>query len=136
MTDDGYEVGYKKPPLSGRFQPGENGPRKGRRKGSKNMTSLLREMLDSKVSLLVNGRKRNVPMREALVMRLKKEILNGPARWIDRGLEISLQIDGRCSSDEMAHQWNEVLREDLTDEELEMLSRIVQKVAAKNAPEL
>jgi hypothetical protein len=88
------------------------------------------------VSLLVNGRKRNVPMREALVMRLKKEILNGPARWIDRGLEISLQIDGRCSSDEMAHQWNEVLREDLTDEELEMLSRIVQKVAAKNAPEL
>jgi hypothetical protein len=36
----------------------------------------------------------------------------------------------------MAHQWNEVLREDLTDEELEMLSRIVQKVAAKNAPEL
>jgi len=127
MTDGAYDVGYKKPPESGKFQKGDKGPRKGRRKGSKNIDTLLREMLDSRVRTTINGREKQIPVREALVLRIKKEILSGPTSWMDKGLEMAR----RLSSAEIAEKWQRQQVEglkNLTDEELTTLEELYEKM--------
>ena len=70
MSDD-YEVGYGKPPKHTRFQKGQSGNPKGRPKGSKNMGTLLGEVLAQKVTVTENGQNRRIPYKEAFVRRLE-----------------------------------------------------------------
>ena len=51
-----YEVGYGKPPRHTRFQPGRSGNPRGRPSGSKNLTTLLGEVLNVCASLDPVGR--------------------------------------------------------------------------------
>ena len=46
-----YEIGYGRPPKSTRFKPGQSGNPKGRKKGSKNTYSILRDILNQKVTV-------------------------------------------------------------------------------------
>ena len=64
MSDD-YEVGYGKPPKANQFQKGQSGNPAGRKKGSKNVSTLIREALDEKVDVVANGKKRRMSKLEA-----------------------------------------------------------------------
>ncbi len=65
-----YEVGYGRPPLASRFQPGRSGNPKGRPKGAKNLTTLTREKLDAKVSVREGGREKRMSKGEIGVTKL------------------------------------------------------------------
>ena len=71
------EVGYGKPPKATRFKPGCSGNPAGRPKGRKNKGSLVRELIDRKVTLLERGRKRQVSVFEALLESLVSKALKG-----------------------------------------------------------
>lgn len=79
MSDD-YEVGYGKPPKHTRFQKGQSGNPKGRPKGSKNMGTLLGEVLAQKVTVTENGQNRRIPYKEAFVRRLAAKGIEGSTR--------------------------------------------------------
>lgn len=72
-----YEVGYKKPPKHTRFKKGQSGNPKGKRKGTPDMKTVLREVLTSKVSMTLNGRKRDVPYMKAFGHQLAAKGLHG-----------------------------------------------------------
>ena len=50
-----YEVGYGKPPKHSQFKTGQSGNPKGRKKGVKNINTILDGILNEKVVLSENG---------------------------------------------------------------------------------
>ena len=55
--DDGYAVGYGKPPREHRFKPGQSGNSKGRRKGSRGLKTDLQAELDGTIAITINGQR-------------------------------------------------------------------------------
>ena len=64
--DDGYDVGYGKPPRGTQFKKGQSGNPKGRPKGAKSFKTLVDEVLNEKVTIVVNGKPRKVTKKKAL----------------------------------------------------------------------
>lgn len=76
MSDDD-DVGYGKPPRHTRFEKGRSGNPKGRPKGGRNKGSVIRSIIDRKVTVRENGRKRRVTVFEALVESMTAKALRG-----------------------------------------------------------
>src|SRR5208282_1652481 len=63
-----YKVGPGKPPLHTRFKKGQSGNPGGR--STKNLPALLADALNEKVYVTINGRRRKVTKREAIVTQM------------------------------------------------------------------
>ena len=79
-SDARYRVGYGKPPNEHRFQPGQSGNRKGRPKGAKNTSTLLREILDRKIEVRSGSTVRKISVREAMLTRFAESALKGDTK--------------------------------------------------------
>jgi hypothetical protein len=75
-----YRVGYGRPPREHRFQPGQSGNRKGRPGGTKNTTTLLREILDRKIEVRTGSTVRKISVREAILTRFAEFALKGDTK--------------------------------------------------------
>ena len=80
MTDDGYKIGYGKPPRHTRFKPGASGNPRGRPRRSKDIGTLFDQQLDRLVPLMRDGRKVRVSVRELFAMNIVKAAVNGNSR--------------------------------------------------------
>lgn len=76
-SEEPYEVGYGKPPRHAQFQPGQSGNPNGRPKGARSPFTLLRQELQSKVTLRENGRVTTVTKLEAIMKRVVADTLSG-----------------------------------------------------------
>ena len=76
---DGGPVGYKRPPVEHQFKKGQKPPGSGRRSGSKNMATILSEQLDTKITVIDNGKTRRMTVREAIARRAVAKALTGTA---------------------------------------------------------
>lgn len=88
-SDDGFAVGYKKPPQHSRFQPGRSGNPRGKQKGVRNFGSDVKRTLEVPVRLNDQGKARRVSTQEAALLRLREKALNGDARSIVQILELA-----------------------------------------------
>jgi hypothetical protein len=74
------------------FKPGESGNKNGRKKGAKNMATILRELLNQKISVTKNGKIQKIPFIRGIILKIMEEALKGntkTAAWlIDRYEEI------------------------------------------------
>jgi hypothetical protein len=75
-----YRVGYGKPPKQHQFQPGQSGNSKGRPKGAKNTSTLLREILDRKIEVRTGATVRKVSVREAILILFAESALKGDTK--------------------------------------------------------
>jgi|LakMenEpi03Aug12_release.lakeMendotaPanAssembly.Ray.scaffolds.fasta_scaffold201538_2 hypothetical protein len=82
QSDNEFKVGYKRPPISTRFQPGKSGNPKGRPKTARSMTAIVREQLDSKIEVTIGGRKRRLTARELITKRMLEQALKGDLKAI------------------------------------------------------
>ena len=83
-----YEVGYGKPPRHTRFKKGQSGNPRGRPSGSKNLTTLLGEVLNELVVVAESGGRRKITKRRAIIMQLVNQAAK--ADW--RATKILLDI--------------------------------------------
>ena len=88
-SDDGFVVGYKKPPQHSRFQPGKSGNPRGKQKGVRNFGTDVKRTLEMPVRLNDQGRTKRVSTQEAALLRLREKTLNGDARSIVQILELA-----------------------------------------------
>ena len=70
-------VGYGKPPLEHAWKPGQSGNPKGRAKGSKNESTILREILARKIESRSAGRSRKITVVEGILLRITEDALKG-----------------------------------------------------------
>ncbi len=72
-----YEVGYQKPPKATRFVKGQSGNPSGRPKGKKNWATALHEALEEKVTIVENGKKRQVTKLDAAIKQMINQAATG-----------------------------------------------------------
>ena len=84
----GYEVGYRKPPASGRFKKGTSGNPKGRPKGSSNFITLLEQELNHSIVVNENGKKKTITRLQAMVKRIVATAVQGEQKSLMTLVEI------------------------------------------------
>ncbi len=92
--DDRYRVGYGKPPVHSRFQPGQSGNPAGRRKGVRNLMTDVGRILVKPVRLKEGGRTRQRTTQESVLLVLREKALRGDARALDRLLDLAQRLEG------------------------------------------
>jgi hypothetical protein len=73
----GDEVGYGKPPRAHQFKPGKSGNSKGRPTGAKSEETILRELLQQKITLNERGKARKITIHEGIFRRIVEDCLKG-----------------------------------------------------------
>ena len=84
-------VGYGKPPKTHRFKPGQSGNPKGQRKGSRNIDTLYREVLDMKVKTSVGGQTQTITAIKAVVIKQMQKALAGDFRSMEAVIEAQIK---------------------------------------------
>jgi hypothetical protein len=79
-----YQVGYGRPPIATRFQPGKSGNPSGRPRGSKNLSTIVEELLDERVLVRTSKGERYVTAQKAMVLQVRSKALKADLRATDR----------------------------------------------------
>jgi hypothetical protein len=85
---DGYQVGYRHPPLATRFHPGTSGNPRGRPKGARKLANVLAATLAERVIVAENGRRKRITKLEAAV----KQLVNRAAAGETRSMSLLLAL--------------------------------------------
>lgn len=118
--DQDYEVGYGKPPLQTRFQPGRSGNPKGRPKRAKGLSTIVRSTLTEKVKVrTVSGEKR-ISRIEAALHKTVELAMKGNAN----ALANLLKLYAGAVPDERQADESTGGSEDLTATDLEILEEL------------
>ena len=81
-------VGYKRPPLQGRFQKGRSGNPHGRLKGSWSVKDLLQKALAVPLNVTENGVVRKLPQRDILFRSLLAKAIKGDTKSLAMDLKL------------------------------------------------
>ena len=92
--DDCYEVGYGKPPKSGRFKPGQSGNPRGRKKGTRGLKTDLLNELSAKSSIRINGKEVKGTRQQLMIMTQSIRAAAGDLKASALLLPIILQVLG------------------------------------------
>ena len=85
-----YAVGYGKPPVASRFKTGISGNAQGRKKGSKNLKRLIKEIMTAKISIQEGPISRKVSKIEGVVMRQFQGALKGDSRCAMTSIKLAM----------------------------------------------
>ena len=103
-----YEVGYGKPPKANQFQPGESGNLSGRPKKPRSSNEIFEKIMSEKITAVIKGRRRKVPMKEVLIRQLVAEAMKGNQRalkaLLNRESERILDEDARLAEQKKHHE--------------------------------
>jgi hypothetical protein len=115
-------VGYRRSPRQHQFRPGESGNPRGRPRGAKNESTILREILSRKIKTRSGERVRTISVLEGIVLRIADDSLKGniksAAFLLDR---FGAMVSG------------ELQRPDLSDDDREILETYARRLDAERA---
>jgi hypothetical protein len=73
-------VGYCKPPVHTQFKKGQSGNPKGRRKGQRNVHTVVDEALSQRITIREGNRTRSVTKLDAMILTMVNAALKGDAK--------------------------------------------------------
>lgn len=76
-SETSYPVGYRRPPKHTQFKPGQSGNPRGRSPQSRNLGTIVRQVLDEQIPIRKGGRVRPMPTIEALFRSLLARAFKG-----------------------------------------------------------
>ena len=79
-SNNDQEVGYRRPPKSGRFKPGQSGNPKGRPKGVRNLANDLADELAETIRIRESGKELKVSKQRAMIKSLVAAAVQGDVR--------------------------------------------------------
>ena len=91
LTGD-QAVGYGRPPLHSRFQPGRSGNPRGRSKHSRNLKTIIQQALTGRITVREGERRRSISRLEGVVLRQIEGALKGNDRAALATLRIAAQV--------------------------------------------
>jgi Family of unknown function (DUF5681) len=80
MSSDDESVGYKRPPRSRQFRPGQSGNPTGKNKGARNIATELQDILSEQVTFAENGTLKTMSKQRALASALVSAAIDGDLR--------------------------------------------------------
>lgn len=96
-----YEVGYKKPPVHSRFQPGQPSPNKeGRRKKANSLAMIVKEEFDESHTVRGDdGRKTRMSALRVMVKQLRRDALKGDRAARKDALQLIQNLAGAAGGE-------------------------------------
>ena len=107
MTNKDFSIGYKKPPRSTQFQPGQSGNPAGRPKGIKNLATDLKEELEEKITITENGTLLEITKQRAMFKTLMAKALKGDSRASSVLIGLAISMEQVDSSQHTIHVFPE-----------------------------
>ena len=106
-----YVVGYRKPPKSGQFKPGQSGNPNGRTKGTKNLKTDLQEEMGERITVTESGKRKKLSKQRAMLkstvaravsgdMRAVGIVIGMMERYVDDPTDVNTSTNQRSSTDE------------------------------------
>ena len=116
-----YAVGYGKPPIHTRFQRGESGNPRGKKKGQTGLKAVVEKVFQEKVSIRTARGIRKVTKLDALVQKLMNDALTGDARAVMHIVRLAKEagLTQEAAAIEAASQ-------DLTEEDRRIMARYMR----------
>ena len=96
-NDEGFDIGYGKPPRNRRFRKGRSGNPKGRPKGTLNLATVLERALREPVVIDENGLRRTITKMEAAVKQLVNRAASGDLAALRQLLALVASAEQRFS---------------------------------------
>lgn len=91
-SEEEYVVGYRKPPKHTRFKKGQSGNPSGKKqKPDKHIPDILLDILNEKISVVINGKKRKASKIEAIMRRAVQKGLEADSKYLKILIEMAKQ---------------------------------------------
>ena len=94
MTNDSYEIGYRKPPKHTRFQKGRSGKSKGKAKSAEESPCPNPKIFGEKVVVKDHGKTRSMKKLEAALVQLVNKALSGDIK----AFPVLIRLRKKCKS--------------------------------------
>ncbi len=134
-----YEVGYGKPPLATRFQPGQSGNPKGRPRSARLIRNLVQDVMNGTLPIEQNGRVRRMPRKEALLLALFTRAMKGDGKATASLLNLLVAAEAPrpgtpLSKEEIQEAYLDSLPDDELDRMIEAYRQIITSTETPRSP--
>ena len=92
------KTGYRNPPKHTQFRKGQSGNKKGRPKGSKNLSTVLMEAARDQVTATIGGKQRKISKLQATAMQLATKAAGGDPASVAKFLDWVDEIERRAAA--------------------------------------
>src|SRR5215469_12537495 len=79
-SDAAYAVGYGRPPTNTRYKPGQSGNPRGRRKGRRNVRTVVEETLNQRITIREGDRTRSLTKLELTMLTMVTAAAKGNSK--------------------------------------------------------
>lgn len=117
-----YEVGYRKPPKQHQFKPGQSGNPRGRQKGSRNGSTIVKDALFGQVTAHVGSKIQTMTALEGILKKMISKALAGDSKATVAVLAVA-QKQGLLSPEE-----NDTVNANLSDADQAILNDYARRL--------